>query len=126
MPIDGSSAASNSGSPKISKKACDKRVHRISGDMMLRSELVAKLSAANPALTREEADRIVSTVFDTIAAHLSVGGRVELRGFGVFTVKKRNARTGRNPRDGASVQVQAKKIPAFRIGKELHRRLNPE
>jgi integration host factor subunit beta len=94
--------------------------------MMLRSELVAKLSAANPALTREEADRIVSTVFDTIIAQLGEGGRVELRGFGVFSVKKRDARIGRNPRDGAAVQVQAKTIPAFRMGKELRRRLNAE
>jgi integration host factor subunit beta len=94
--------------------------------MMLRSELVAKLSAANPALTREEADRIVSTVFDTIIAQLGEGGRVELRGFGVFSVKKRGAKTGRNPRNGTAVSVQAKTVPFFRTGKELQRRLNPE
>lgn len=94
--------------------------------MMVKSELVAKLAAANPALTREEAYRIVSTVFDTIIAQLGEGGRVELRGFGVFSVRERGAKTGRNPRNGTAVSVQAKTVPFFRIGKEMQRRLNPE
>jgi integration host factor subunit beta len=94
--------------------------------MMLKSELEAKLAAAYPVLSHAVAERVVRTVFDTIAAQLSEGGRVELRGFGVFSVKERRAKKGRNPRTGAEISIEAKTVPFFRTGKELHRRLNPE
>jgi integration host factor subunit beta len=91
---------------------------------MTRSELVATLAAKNPHLMHRDVELIVSTVFDEITVALSRGDRVELRGFGAFSVRKRDARTGRNPRTGESVPVAEKGVPFFKAGKELRERLN--
>ncbi|WP_448581853.1 integration host factor subunit beta [Thermaurantiacus sp.] len=93
---------------------------------MIRSELVQKIADANPHLTLKEAERVVATVLDSIAEALAAGGRVELRGFGAFTTRARDPRTGRNPRTGVAVEVQAKRVPHFKAGKELRERLNPK
>jgi len=91
---------------------------------MIRSELVQKIAEENPNLTQRHVERIVSTVFEEIIAALERGDRVELRGFGAFSVKARDARTGRNPRTGAAVAVSAKAVPFFKAGKLLRDRLN--
>jgi len=91
---------------------------------MTKSELIQRLAERNSHLYQRDVERIVSTVFDEIAAALSRGDRVELRGFGAFSVKRRGARMGRNPRTGESVQVGEKHIPFFKTGKELRERLN--
>ena len=92
---------------------------------MTKSELILKLAERNPHLYQRDVERIVSTVFDEITGALARGDRVELRGFGAFSVKHRDARTGRNPRTGASVRVAEKYIPFFKTGKQLRDRLNP-
>ncbi len=89
-----------------------------------RSELIAELAAANPHLRGNDVELIVGTVFDEISAALTRGERVELRGFGAFTVKRREARTGRNPRTGEAVPVEEKAVPFFKAGKELRERVN--
>lgn len=91
---------------------------------MIRSELVEKIAEANPHLYQRDVERIVSTVFNEIIEALANGDRVELRGFGAFSVKKRDARVGRNPRTGESVQVDEKHVPFFKTGKLLRDRLN--
>lgn len=91
---------------------------------MIKSELVARLAQANPHLYQRDVERIVSTIFDEISAALARGDRVELRGFGAFSVKARPARTGRNPRTGEPVHVEEKFVPFFKTGKELRERLN--
>lgn len=91
---------------------------------MIKSELVARLAQANPHLYQRDVERIVSTIFDEISSALSRGDRVELRGFGAFSVKSRPARTGRNPRTGEPVHVEEKFVPFFKTGKELRERLN--
>lgn len=91
---------------------------------MIRSELVQRLAEENGGMTPAEIERIVSLFFDEISEHLSKGGRVELRGFGAFTTRARDARTGRNPRTGETVAVAAKKVPFFKPGKEIRERLN--
>ena len=91
---------------------------------MIRSELVQKIADDNPHLYQRDVEKIVSTVFDEIIDAIATGSRVELRGFGAFSVKKRDARTGRNPRTGASVQVDEKHVPFFKTGKLLRDRLN--
>ena len=91
---------------------------------MTRSELIAELAAANPHLRAPDVELIVGTVFDEISAALTRGERVELRGFGAFTIKRRDARTGRNPRTGESVPVDEKVVPFFKAGKELRERVN--
>jgi len=91
---------------------------------MTKSELISEISAANPHLTGKDVEVIVSTIFDEITAALARGERVELRGFGAFTVKHRNARTGRNPRTGVAVDVDEKSVPFFKAGKELRERVN--
>lgn len=93
---------------------------------MIKSELIAKLIENNPHLFQRDVERIVSTVFDEITDALSRGDRVELRGFGAFSVKHRPARTGRNPRTGESVQVEEKWVPYFKTGKDLRERLNED
>ena len=90
---------------------------------MTKSELIQRLAEVNSHLFQRDAERIVIAIFDEIAAALSRGHRVELRGFGAFTVKRREARVGRNPRTGASVQVPEKHIPHFKTGKQLRERL---
>jgi integration host factor subunit beta len=92
---------------------------------MTKSELVQKLAETNPHLYQRDVEAIVTAIFDEIAAALARGDRVELRGFGAFSVKHRDARTGRNPRTGASVRVAEKYIPFFKTGKQLRDRLNP-
>ena len=95
------------------------------GDInMIKSELVMRLAERYPNLYHRDVERIVSTVLDEISAALASGDRVELRGFGAFSVKVRPARQGRNPRTGESVAVGEKRVPFFRTGKELRERLN--
>lgn len=91
---------------------------------MTKSELIAELAAANPHLLGRDVELIVQTIFSEISAALARGDRVELRGFGAFTVKKRDARTGRNPRTGEMVAVDEKVVPFFKAGKELRERVN--
>jgi integration host factor subunit beta len=91
---------------------------------MIRSELVQKLCHDFPDLTQREIELVVSSLFDEITAQLAKGGRVELRGFGAFSTRQRDARTGRNPRTGETVAVDAKKVPYFKPGKEMRERLN--
>jgi integration host factor subunit beta len=91
---------------------------------MIRSELVQKLCQDFPDLTQREVESVVSAVFDSITDQLAQGGRVELRGFGALSTRKRDARLGRNPRTGESVQVDAKRVPYFKPGKEMRERLN--
>jgi integration host factor subunit beta len=91
---------------------------------MIRSELVTIVAEANPHLTMRDVERIVATIFDEITNALSAGRRVELRGFGAFSTRAREARTGRNPRTGTAVKVDAKRVPYFKPGKELRERLN--
>ena len=91
---------------------------------MIKSELIAKIAATNPHLYHRDVERIVNVVFDEIVDALSRRDRVELRGFGAFTVKHRSARNGRNPRTGAAVPVDEKYVPFFKTGKELRDRLN--
>ena len=94
------------------------------GLRMIRSELVQKISDENPHLYQRDVERIVSTVFEEIIEAMASGNRVELRGFGAFSVKKRDARVGRNPRTGDSVPVEEKHVPFFKTGKALRDRLN--
>jgi integration host factor subunit beta len=91
---------------------------------MIRSELIQKLSEENPHLFQRDVERIVNTIFDEIIEAMARGDRVELRGFGAFSVKKRDARAGRNPRTGESVSVDQKHVPFFKTGKLLRDRLN--
>lgn len=91
---------------------------------MIRSELVQKIADDNPHLYHRDVERIVTTIFHEITEAMARGERVELRGFGAFSVKKREARTGRNPRTGEAVEVAAKHVPFFKTGKLLRDRLN--
>ena len=91
---------------------------------MIRSELLQALAKENPELRIEDVERAVDTFFDEVAASLADGGRVELRGFGAFSTRQREARKGRNPRTGATVQVPEKRVPYFKPGKEMRARLN--
>jgi integration host factor subunit beta len=91
---------------------------------LTRSELIAELAASSPHLRPADAELIVATIFDQITAALARGERVELRGFGAFTVKQRPARIGRNPRTHETVQVDEKTKPSFKAGREMRRRLN--
>jgi integration host factor subunit beta len=91
---------------------------------MIRSELVQNLCRDFPDLTQREIENLVSAVFDSITDQLAKGGRVELRGFGAFSTRQRDARIGRNPRTGDSVPVDAKRVPYFKPGKEMRERLN--
>ena len=91
---------------------------------MTKSELIARLAADNPHLYHRDVERIVSAIFEEISAALARGQRVELRGFGAFSVKQREARVGRNPRTGEAVDVAEKHIPFFKTGKQLREKLN--
>lgn len=91
---------------------------------MIRSELVQLLVKNNPGLSPNEIERIVTIFFDEITERLKQEGRVELRGFGAFSTRARDARTGRNPRTGEAVEVSAKRVPYFKPGKEIRARLN--
>ncbi len=94
------------------------------GTSMIRSELVQKLCSDFPDLTQREVENVVSSIFDSITDQLAKGGRVELRGFGAFSTRQRDARVGRNPRTGEAVDVDAKRVPYFKPGKEMRERLN--
>src|SRR5262245_9617109 len=93
---------------------------------MTKSELIAHLAERNPHLFQRDVERIVASIFETITQALMRGDRVELRGFGAFSVKQRGSRTGRNPRTGEQVAVVEKRVPYFKTGKELRERLNQE
>lgn len=93
---------------------------------MIKSELIARLAEENPHLTQKDIERVVSVILDRMIQALESGGRVELRGFGAFSVRSRGARSGRNPRTGESVSVRAKHVPFFKSGKELRVRLNAD
>jgi len=91
---------------------------------MIRSELLQELHKDNPDLRAEEIEQVVDVFFDEVAQRLAEGGRVELRGFGAFSTREREARVGRNPRTGEAVEVPAKRVPYFKAGKEIRKRLN--
>lgn len=91
---------------------------------MIRSELLTEIAEGNPELRAEEVEQVVDIFFEEISERLSEGGRVELRGFGAFSVRDRQARQGRNPRTGELVDVPAKRVPYFKPGKEIRERLN--
>jgi len=91
---------------------------------MTKSELIARLAERNPHLYQRDVERIVGTILDEVTEALARGDRVELRGFGAFSVKRRGPRVGRNPRTGDSVTVSEKVVPYFKTGKELRERLN--
>ncbi|PQM63298.1 MAG: integration host factor subunit beta [Rhodobacteraceae bacterium] len=91
---------------------------------MIKSELVKKIAEKNSHLSHREVERLVSAIFDEITNALSAGGRVELRGFGAFSVKSRPGRVGRNPRTGQKVEISEKNVPYFKTGKLLKERLN--
>ena len=91
---------------------------------MIRSELLNVLGKDNPDLRAEDVEQVVDIFFDEISQRLAEGGRVELRGFGAFSTRARDARQGRNPRTGEAVRVEAKRVPYFRPGKEMRRVLN--
>src|SRR5215204_3889229 len=93
---------------------------------MIKSELILKIAEQNPHLYQRDIENIVNAILDTITGALARGDRVELRGFGAFSVKRRDARSGRNPRTGAAVSVSEKAIPVFKTGKEMRQRLNTE
>lgn len=91
---------------------------------MIRSELIQKIADENPHLYQRDVEKIVNTIFEQITAAMARGNRVELRGFGAFSVKRREGRTGRNPRTGEAVEVDEKFVPFFKTGKLLRDRLN--
>ena len=93
---------------------------------MIKSELVQRISERNPHLYQSDVEKIVNAILDEIAEALTRGDRVELRGFGAFSVKRRDARQGRNPRTGAKVAVGEKIVPFFKTGKEMRERLNTD
>ena len=86
--------------------------------------MVEQIEHDNPELSSRDVEKIVAVFFDTITARLAMGGRVELRGFGAFSTRPRDARVGRNPRTGEPVDVSAKRVPYFKPGKEMRARLN--
>jgi integration host factor subunit beta len=91
---------------------------------MIKSELVSRIAEQNPHLYQRDVENIVNTILDKVVEALAHGDRVELRGFGAFSVKSRPARVGRNPRTGAKVSVEQKHVPFFKTGKEMRERLN--
>ena len=91
---------------------------------MTKTELISRIAELNPHLYQRDVERIVSTIFEEISAALQRGDRVELRGFGAFSVKSRDSRVGRNPRTGDAVQVEAKTVPFFKTGKQLRELIN--
>ncbi len=93
---------------------------------MIKSELITKLAAENPQLIRVDIERVVGVLVETLSQALEDGRRIELRGFGAFSVRDRRARDGRNPRTGEAVAVEAKAAVLFKAGKEMRARLNIE
>ena len=94
--------------------------------IMTKSELIARLAAQNPSLYHRDIERLVNTIFDSITEALVNGDRVELRGFGAFSLREREGRIGRNPRTGEAVSVNAKRMPFFKMGKGMRERLNKD
>lgn len=93
---------------------------------MIKSELIQRITERNPHLYQRDIENVVGAILDTVSDALGRGDRVELRGFGAFSVKQRPARIGRNPRTGEQVSVDAKAVPFFKTGKEMRQRLNPD
>ena len=93
---------------------------------MIRSELVTRIAEMNPHLYERECEAVVKAILDCITDALANGDRVEIRGFGAFSVTERRAKMGRNPRTGESVAVSEKKAAHFKPGKEIRQRLNPQ
>lgn len=93
---------------------------------MIKSELIAALANENPHLTQRDIERVVGVILERMIQSLENGGRVELRGFGAFSVRSRPERAGRNPRTGEAVDVRAKHVPFFKSGKELRAKLNAD
>lgn len=91
---------------------------------MTKSELIEQLAVNNGQLNKRESELIVNTIFDSIGGELKKGGRVEIRGFGSFTIRSRDAREARNPKSGDIVMIAEKKAPFFKTGKELRERVN--
>jgi integration host factor subunit beta len=91
---------------------------------LIKSQLVQNITDQNPHLYIKDVERIINSIFSEITKSLAEGRRVELRGFGAFSVQKRKERIGRNPRTGDAVNVSAKYIPRFKQGKELRIKLN--
>ena len=91
---------------------------------MIKSELVARISEQYPHLYQRDVEAIINRIFNEVGDALGRGDRIELRGFGAFSVRERKARVGRNPRTGASVDVAEKRVPFFKMGKGMHERLN--
>ena len=113
----------------LNRRAMAHVPHRIGflplgGKAMIKSELVQRLALANPHLYQRDVENIVNTIIEEITAALARGDRVELRGFGAFSIKNRPSRTGRNPRTGVAVHVSEKYVPFFKAGKEMPDRLN--
>ena len=96
----------------------------LQGHPVIKSELVQRIATRNPHLYQRDVENIVNAILDEITGALTRGDRVELRGFGAFSVKRRDARVGRNPRTGAPVPVDRKSVPFFKTGKEMRERLN--
>ena len=92
---------------------------------MIRSELLQKLAQDNPELRAQEVEQVVDIFFEEIAQRLAEGGRIELRGFGAFSTREREARTGRNPRTGEPIDIPASNQPKFKAGKALKNSVNP-
>lgn len=91
---------------------------------MTKSELITRISERLPYLTHKDAEIIIDTIFDTMVEALVKEDRIEIRGFGSLKIKQRNDREGRNPKTGESVQIPSKRMPFFKIGKELYQRIN--
>ncbi len=91
---------------------------------MTKSELIDRITAQNPHLTLKDVERVVSVIFNSISSALVNGDRIEFRGFGTFSVRTRSARIAKNPRTGAQVKVEERKIPHFKCGKTLFDELN--
>jgi integration host factor subunit beta len=100
-------------------------LRRHEDDGVIKSELIQRITERNPHLYQRDIENVVGAILDTVSDALARGDRVELRGFGAFSVKHRPARIGRNPRTGEQVQVDAKAVPFFKTGKEMRQRLNP-
>jgi integration host factor subunit beta len=110
--------------PKIAMRRGAIRRDQVGRGTMIKSELVLKMAEMNPHLYQRDIEILVNAILDEITAALARGDRVELRGFGTFTTKERDARLGRNPRTGAKVDVTEKRVPYFKSGKEIRERLN--
>src|SRR3954454_11924621 len=120
-----SAGISNPTSARVRRAFCLARLAASPKAAMIKSELIEKLAEQNPHLYEQDAADIVNVILDTVADALVQGDRVELRGLGVFTARRRSARAGRNPRSGAVVAVPERVFPMFKMSREMHRRLNP-